>query len=152
MDYYVLQTISHYFKPLLNYYMSWLNWNLRCLISCLPNDNLAVSIQLFVRPISFHLHIQVSPEKGTVGFGSGLHGWAFSLKQFAEIYATKFKIEPKKLMNRLWGSNFYNAKERKWKKDYYDGYVRGFNQFVLDPIYKVFQFSFGSSLFCIMVT
>merc|ERR1712151_1276160 len=28
--------------------------------------------------------IQVHPSKGTVGFGSGLHGWAFSLKQFAD--------------------------------------------------------------------
>lgn len=83
--------------------------------------------------------ISVSPEKGTVGFGSGLHGWAFSLKQFSEIYATKFKIEPKKLMNRLWGSSFYNAKEKKWKKEFSAGYVRGFNQFVLDPIYKVFD-------------
>merc|ERR1711997_144819 len=46
--------------------------------------------------------IQVDPSKGTVGFGSGLHGWAFSLKQFAEIYAAKFKIEPPKLMKRLW--------------------------------------------------
>ena len=36
-----------------------------------------------------------------VGFGSGLHGWAFTLKQFAEIYAEKFKIETSKLMKRL---------------------------------------------------
>ncbi|XP_031557605.1 translation elongation factor 2-like [Actinia tenebrosa] len=83
--------------------------------------------------------IQVSPEKGTVGFGSGLHGWAFSLKQFAEIYAKKFKIEPKKLMSRLWGNSFYSNKEKKWKKEQNEGYVRGFNQFVLDPIYKVFD-------------
>merc|ERR1712038_1927544 len=27
---------------------------------------------------------------GSVGFGSGLHGWAFTLKQFAEMYAAKF--------------------------------------------------------------
>merc|ERR1719155_441367 len=30
--------------------------------------------------------IQVDPTKGTVGFGAGLHGWAFTLKEFAEIY------------------------------------------------------------------
>ena len=72
-----------------------------------------------------------------MGFGSGLHGWAFTLKQFAEIYAQKFKIEPAKLMKRLWGDQFYNAKERKWSKNMTDGYVRGFNQFVLDPIYMV---------------
>merc|ERR1719435_40207 len=60
--------------------------------------------------------IMVDPSKGTVGFGSGLHGWAFSLKQFAEIYAEKFKIAPIKLMGRLWGDNFYSAKEKKWGK------------------------------------
>lgn len=79
----------------------------------------------------------MSPEKGTVGFGSGLHGWAFTLKQFAEIYSKKFKIEPQKLMKRLWGDQYYNAKEKKWNKVGGDGYVRGFNQFVLDPIFKV---------------
>ncbi|XP_078350164.1 eukaryotic translation elongation factor 2-like [Oculina patagonica] len=84
-------------------------------------------------------NIQVSPEKGTVGFGSGLHGWAFTLKQFAEIYSKKFKIEPAKLMKRLWGDQFYNASTKKWNKQEGDGYVRGFNQFVLDPIYKMFD-------------
>ena len=82
--------------------------------------------------------MKVDPSSGTVGFGSGLHGWAFTLKQFAEIYANKFKIEPAKLMKRLWGDQFYNAKEKKWSKSgAEEGYVRGFCQFVLDPIYKV---------------
>lgn len=81
--------------------------------------------------------ITVDPSVGTVGFGSGLHGWAFTLKQFAEIYASKFKIEPQKLMKRLWGDNFFNPTEKKWKKESAVGYVRGFCQFVLDPIYKV---------------
>merc|ERR1712137_306604 len=58
-------------------------------------------------------NVQVDPCRGTVGFGSGLHGWAFSLKQFAEIYAAKFKIEPVKLMKRLWGDQYYNGKEKK---------------------------------------
>merc|ERR1719480_579401 len=83
--------------------------------------------------------IQVDPSKGTVGFGSGLHGWAFSLKQFAEIYAAKFKIEPPKLMKRLWGDQYFNAKDKKWNKTGGEGYVRGFNQFVLDPIFKRFD-------------
>jgi elongation factor 2 len=44
--------------------------------------------------------LQVDPSKGSVGFGSGLHGWAFTLKQFAEMYAEKFKIDVAKLMKR----------------------------------------------------
>ena len=83
--------------------------------------------------------IQVGPQIGTVGFGSGLHGWAFTLKQFAEMYADKFKIEIPKLMKRLWGDNFYNPKEKKWNKTGGPGYVRGFCQFILDPIYMVFD-------------
>lgn len=89
------------------------------------------------RALPLCLPLQVDPTKGTVGFGSGLHGWAFTLKQFAEIYSSKFKIDPPKLMKRLWGDQFYNAKERKWNKSGGEGYVRGFCQFVLDPIFKV---------------
>jgi len=83
-------------------------------------------------------NIMVDPSKGTVGFGSGLHGWAFSLKQFSEIYAGKFKIAPVKLMARLWGDQFYSVSDKKWKKTPSEG-VRGFNMFVLDPIYKMFD-------------
>lgn len=89
-----------------------------------------------------------------MGFGSGLHGWAFTLKQFAEIYADKFKIETPKLMKRLWGDQFYNAKEKKWNKTGGEGYVRGFCQFVLDPIFKVraeFIWTGGSFIWCTLV-
>merc|ERR1712123_285839 len=60
--------------------------------------------------------LYVSPENGTVGFGSGLHGWAFTLKQFAEMYATKFKINLDKMMKHLWGDYFFDAKNKKWVK------------------------------------
>lgn len=84
--------------------------------------------------------VSVDPSSGTVGFGSGLHGWAFTLKQFASLYSAKFKIEPAKLMKRLWGDQFYNAKEKKWAKTKVDQhYKRGFTQYILDPIYQVFN-------------
>jgi elongation factor 2 len=72
-----------------------------------------------------------------VVFGSCLQGWAFSIKQFAEIYADKFKIEVDKLIKRLWGDQFYDPKERKWSKTEAPGSIRGFCQFILDPILKV---------------
>ena len=36
---------------------------------------------------------QVYPEKGTVSFSAGLHGWAFTLTVFANLYAKKFGVE-----------------------------------------------------------
>jgi elongation factor 2 len=85
--------------------------------------------------------IMVDPAKGTVGFGSGLHGWAFTLKQFAEIYSKKFDIEERKLMKRLWGDMFYDTKGKKWTKEKTPTSQRGFVQFILDPIYKVYEYT-----------
>jgi elongation factor 2 len=85
-------------------------------------------------------NVQVHPSNGTVGFGSGLHGWAFTLKQFAELYSSKFGIEVNKLMKRLWGDQFYNKKTKKWSKIQEAGYDRGFTTYILDPIFKIFQF------------
>ncbi|KAK7063755.1 elongation factor EF-2 [Favolaschia claudopus] len=87
--------------------------------------------------------VQVFPEKGTVAFGSGLHGWAFTLRQFAARYAKKFGVDKDKMMKRLWGDNFFNPTTKKWstKGTDADGKTleRCFNMFVLDPIFKVFQ-------------
>lgn len=87
---------------------------------------------------NFHV-FQVDPSKGSVGFGSGLHGWAFTLKQFAEMYAEKFKIDVVKLMNRLWGENFFNPKTKKWAKQKEPDNKRSFCMYILDPIYKIFD-------------
>merc|ERR1719234_2870763 len=84
--------------------------------------------------------LYVSPENGTVGFGSGLHGWAFTLKQFAEMYASKFKINLDKMMKHLWGDYFFDAKNKKWVKSASaTAPKRGFVQWILDPIYKAFK-------------
>lgn len=83
-------------------------------------------------------NICVAAENGTVGFGSGLHGWAFTLKQFAEKYSSKFKVSPAKLMKRLWGENYFDINSKKWVKEPSATAVRGFVQFVLEPIYDIF--------------
>jgi elongation factor 2 len=86
---------------------------------------------------------QVYPEKGTVAFGSGLHGWAFTLLQFANRYAKKFGVDKEKMMTRLWGENYFNPATRKWttKSTNDEGapLERAFNMFVLDPIFKLFD-------------
>ncbi|ETW86731.1 hypothetical protein HETIRDRAFT_377315 [Heterobasidion irregulare TC 32-1] len=87
--------------------------------------------------------VQVYPEKGTVAFGSGLHGWGFTLRQFASRYAKRFGVDKEKMMVKLWGDNFFNPATRKWttKGTDADGkpLQRAFNQFVLDPIFKIFE-------------
>lgn len=87
--------------------------------------------------------MQVYPERGTVAFGSGLHGWAFTLRQFSQRYAKKFGVDQDKMMNRLWGENFFNPKTKKWSSASTDddgqSIERSFNMFVLDPIYKLFD-------------
>lgn len=75
--------------------------------------------------------VQVYPDQGTVAFGSGLHGWAFTLRQFANRYAKKFGVSKDKLMPKLWGDNYFNPKTKKWstKSTDADGaqLERGFN-------------------------
>ena len=46
-----------------------------------------------IRPQLTACLLQVYPEKGTVSFSAGLHGWAFTLTSFAQIYAKKFGVE-----------------------------------------------------------
>jgi len=83
--------------------------------------------------------IEVNPNYGTVGFGSGLHGWAFTLKDFAKMYVNKFKIDEATMMKRLWGNQFYHEKSKKWLKEQQEGSVRGFTNYILKPIYEVFN-------------
>ncbi|KAF8899125.1 P-loop containing nucleoside triphosphate hydrolase protein [Infundibulicybe gibba] len=87
--------------------------------------------------------VQVYPDQGTVAFGSGLHGWGFTLRQFASRYAKKFGVDKEKMMAKLWGDNYFNPATRKWTTNSAgpDGknLERAFNQFVLDPIFKIFD-------------
>jgi elongation factor 2 len=87
--------------------------------------------------------VQVYPDKGTVAFGSGLHGWAFTLRQFAGRYAKKFGVPKDKLLAKLWGDNYFNPATRKWGTKNTDAegkpLERSFNMFVLEPIFKIFD-------------
>ncbi|PHH56298.1 Elongation factor 2 [Ceratocystis fimbriata CBS 114723] len=86
--------------------------------------------------------VQVYPERGTVAFGSGLHGWAFTIRQFAARYAKKFGVDRNKMMERLWGDSYFNPHTKKWSKNgVHEGkqLERAFNQFILDPIFRIFD-------------
>ena len=81
------------------------------------------------------------PEKGTVSFSAGLHGWAFTLTSFAKIYAKKFGTDEVKMMEKLWGDNFFDPKTKKWTKKQTDSQSckRGFCQFVYEPIKVIIE-------------
>jgi elongation factor 2 len=57
------------------------------------------------------------------------------------MYAAKFKIDEKKMMEKLWGDNYFDAKGKVWKKEGIDKegkpLKRTFCQFVMDPIIKL---------------
>jgi len=85
--------------------------------------------------------VQVMPEKGTVGFGSGLQGWGFTLAKFAKLYSAKFGVPKDKLMARMWGDNYFDAEAKKWTTSNTSAsgkpLKRAFCQFVLEPIYQL---------------
>merc|ERR1719410_1821199 len=84
--------------------------------------------------------VEVLPQEGKVGFGSGLHAWGFTLNDFAKMYSSKFGLSEKKLMKKLWGENYWDHNEGKWVKKNTTGKMnRGFEQFVLKPMRVVFD-------------
>eukprot|EP01068_Selenidium_serpulae_P015908 Selendium_serpulae@DN6252_c1_g1_i26.p1 len=87
--------------------------------------------------------VQVQPDKGTVSFGSGLHGWAFTIEKFARLYCKKFGVEKGKMMQRLWGDNFFNPEKKTFTKTNTEGCRRAFCQFIMDPICTLFTSIMG---------
>ncbi|KAJ7218349.1 eukaryotic translation elongation factor 2 [Mycena pura] len=87
--------------------------------------------------------VQVSPDRGTVAFASGMQGWGFTLAQFAARYSRKFGIDKDKMVRRLWGDNFFNPATKRWSTKGTDAdgrpLERSFNFLVLDPIFKIFD-------------
>lgn len=83
----------------------------------------------------------LDPCVGNVGFGAGRDGWAFTLTQFAQLYSRKTKQSVPSLLNRLWNNNYYDSLNKKWRTDDDEGKLqRGFNQFILEPLYKTLNF------------
>jgi len=88
--------------------------------------------------------VQVDPGRGTVAFGSGLHGWGFNVERFAKIYAVKMGVDKDKMMKRLWGDNYFNAKKKTWtnvaQPEGCDKPLpRAFCQFIMGPINQLMR-------------
>jgi elongation factor 2 len=94
---------------------------------------------------------QVEPVKGNVAFGSGLHQWGFTLKNFARFYAAKFNTTEDKMTEKLWGDWVFATVDgkNKWIQsnsvntnrgvDRETNSKRAFVSFVMDPIIGMFQ-------------
>jgi elongation factor 2 len=81
------------------------------------------------------------PSIGNVAFGSGKDQWAFTLAKFSRIYSKKFGISQDKMMQKLWGDNYFDVETKKWRTDgeNENGKTlrRAFAQFIMDPICKL---------------
>lgn len=62
--------------------------------------------------------ISVDPCRGTVGFGSGLHGWGFTTEVFANFYTAKLGLKRVELMHKLWGESYMSKKGKFFKAQY----------------------------------
>ncbi|KAH7090868.1 eukaryotic translation elongation factor 2 [Auriculariales sp. MPI-PUGE-AT-0066] len=93
--------------------------------------------------VSGYGDILVAPEKGNVAFASALHGWGFTLRQFAARYSKKFGVNSEKMMGKLWGESYFNPTTKKWSNKSTDAegrpLERAFNMFILEPIYQIFD-------------
>merc|ERR1711957_697766 len=66
-----------------------------------------------------------------------MHGWGFNVERFAKIYAAKMGVDKDKMMKRLWGDTFFNAKKKTWTNTQNQDGVdlpRAFCQFIMSPI------------------
>lgn len=84
---------------------------------------------------------QINPVIGTAAMGSALFGWAFTITHFAKVYSKKFGIERSKMMEKLWGDNYFDQKAKKWKnhEESDDGnkLKRAFVQFIMEPVIRL---------------
>jgi len=85
--------------------------------------------------------LQINPVAGTCAFGSALFGWAFTITKFAKVYSKKFGIAQDKMMEKLWGDNYFDQAAKKWKNhDQSDDgkkLKRAFVQFMMEPVIRL---------------
>ncbi|KAL8283107.1 hypothetical protein RQP46_005885 [Phenoliferia psychrophenolica] len=96
---------------------------------------------------------RVSPEKGNVSFASAQMGWCFTLKSFAKMYADTFgAMDLDQFAVRLWGNIYYQPETRKFSKVSSKGSKRGFEHFILEPLYKLYSQVLGEDTETLKVT
>lgn len=80
------------------------------------------------------------PESGNVIFCSAIDGWAFRIRDFAEMYASKLNVDANKLEQVLWGDYYYNTKKQECRKGAQEKAKKPmFVQFVLENIWNLYE-------------
>eukprot|EP00727_Mastigamoeba_balamuthi_P013013 m51a1_g8334 putative elongation factor 2 (841) ;mRNA; f:170406-173042 len=98
----------------------------------------SVNVVISMHPDEALGDVQVRPEDGTVAFASARQQWAFTLDNFARMYAAKFGVDKRRMMQHLWGDNFYDPQAKCWRhtpqSESGAALPRSFCQYVLEPI------------------
>lgn len=83
--------------------------------------------------------VYFSPDKGNVAFSSAIHGWAFTIDTFCDMYQEKLKINKKILKKTLWGEYYFSPKTKKiYGKPPTSKSMPMFVQFILRNIWEVY--------------
>lgn len=86
------------------------------------------------------LKLDLSPELGTVIFGSARDGWGFGLHTFARMMTKNKGGDEQSFMKKLWGDNYLDPESKKITTKTMSGnqkFERTFCKFILDPIFKL---------------
>lgn len=84
--------------------------------------------------------IYFTPESGNVLFSSAIDGWAFRVRDFAEVYSSKLNIPVDQLEQVLWGDYYYNTKKQECVKGAQEKAKKPmFVQFVLENIWNLYE-------------
>lgn len=84
--------------------------------------------------------IYFTPESGNVIFSSAIDGWAFRVRDFAEIYEKKLSMPVDELEKVLWGDFYYNTKKQECMKGAQEKAKKPmFVQFILENIWNLYE-------------
>lgn len=84
--------------------------------------------------------VYFSPDKGNVAFASAIHGWAFTIDKFCELFSAKLKLNKRVLQKTLWGTYYFSPKTKKiFRKPPTPKTPPMFVQFILKSIWDVYN-------------
>ncbi|KAG2392486.1 hypothetical protein C9374_012738 [Naegleria lovaniensis] len=86
---------------------------------------------------------EFDPLLENVAFGSTMFDFAFTLNDFASLFAPKFHVPKHKVISKLWGDKFFDAETQRWTQTPLSqsgkACKHGFTHFVMTPIFTLFR-------------